>query len=239
MVGDSCAVSEQTFLCRAKSNSKTSSRSSAYGEPFCLNGNCSDPAYTPNGDMMEAISRLSILKDIQGEISKDDLFVFKGATKSCKNYIVDFKNCCGSGKGWGKSLGLSSCSADEKQLEKSRSQNLCRKIGTYCSKKVLSACVAEKTTFCCFPTKMAKIFHEQGRGQLGMGWGDKKHPDCRGFTIDELSRIDFSKLDLSELYADISKNMKKPDLNKINQSLHNRVDVMVLDTAKKKEAKVG
>lgn len=233
MVGDTCAVSEQTFVCRSNIKQLRGEKISGKGLPFCLDGNCSEPTYVEDGDMLEAVSRLSALKEMQGEITGDNLFVFKGNSNSCKRQIVNFKDCCGSGKGWGKSLGLSSCSAEEKQLATNRSNKLCHQIGTYCSKKILGQCVTKETTFCCFPTKMAKIFHEQGRAQLGIGWGSAKHPECRGFTIQELSKIDFSKLDMQELYADIAKTIKKPDLENVKRGIQTRVDVMVLDTKKK------
>lgn len=236
MVGDTCAISEQTFVCRPLTKRVSDGTCSQHTAPFCINGNCSEPTTVANSDMLEAISRLSVLKEAQGEITQDNLFVFKGKDNACRNFIASFKNCCGNGKGWAKNIGMGSCGADEKLLEESRFKGLCHKVGTYCKDKLLGQCVEERTTFCCFPTKMAKVFHEQGRKQLGMGWGDKKHPDCRGFTIEELSKLDFSKLDLSELYADITKNMKKPDVAGVKRSLQNRVEVMVLDT--QKEAKI-
>jgi conjugal transfer mating pair stabilization protein TraN len=238
MVGDTCAVSEQTFVCRSNVKRLKGEKISGKNLPFCLDGNCSEPTYVEDGDMLEAVSRLAALKEMQGEITADNLFVFKGNSNSCKRQIVNFKDCCGSGKGWGKSLGLVSCSAEEKLLATSRSKKLCHQIGTFCSKKILGQCVTKETSFCCFPTKMAKIFHEQGRTQLGIGWGSPEHPECRGFTIQELSKIDFSKLDLQELYADIAKTLKKPDLENVKRGIQTRVDVMVLDTDKKKEAKV-
>ncbi len=234
MVGDTCAVSEQTFVCRSNVKRLRGEKISGKDLPFCLDGNCSEPTYVEDGDMLEAVSRLAALKEMQGEITADNLFVFKGNSNSCKRQIVNFKDCCGSGKGWGKSLGLASCSAEEKQLATSRSKKLCHQIGTYCPKKVLGQCVTKETSFCCFPTKMAKIFHEQGRAQLGIGWGSAKDPECRGFTIQELSRIDFSKLDLQELYADIAKTLKKPDLENVKRGIQTRVDVMVLEYESKK-----
>lgn len=229
MVGDTCAVSEQTFVCRSNIKRLRGEKISGSGLPFCLDGNCSEPTSVENGDMLEAVSRLAALKEMQGEMTADNLFVFKGKSNACTRQIVNFKDCCGSGKGWGKSLGLSSCSADEKILAESRSKKLCHQVGTYCSKKILGQCVTKETAFCCFPSKMAKIFQEQGRAQLGIKWGSPEHPVCRGFTIQELSKIDFSKLDLQELYADIAKTLKKPDLENVKRGIQTRVDVMVLE----------
>ena len=36
--------------------------------------------------------------------------------------------------------------------------------------------------------------------QLNLSWGDSKHPNCRGMTAQEIAMLDFSKLDLSEVY---------------------------------------
>lgn len=55
---------------------------------------------------------------------------------------------------------------------------------------------------------------EQGRAQLGIGWGGASSPDCRPLTLDEFKRIDFSKIDLEELFAD----MLKQGRSKMNKS---------------------
>ena len=41
-----------------------------------------------------------------------------------------------------------------------------------------------------------------------MGWGEPKEPLCRGFTIEEIQRIDFSKLDLREVFEELIKDFK-------------------------------
>jgi conjugal transfer mating pair stabilization protein TraN len=58
--------------------------------------------------------------------------------------------------------------------------------------------------FCCFPTKIARILHEQGRAQLGISWGDASSPECRGFSLSELQQVDFTKIDLSDAIEDLS-----------------------------------
>jgi conjugal transfer mating pair stabilization protein TraN len=59
---------------------------------------------------------------------------------------------------------------------------------------------------CCFNTKLGRIIQEQGRPQLkafnAIGWGTPKNPYCRGFT-EEFQALDFSRMDLSEYYADV------------------------------------
>lgn len=104
---------------------------------------------------------------------------------------------------------------DEKDIETAllNESNYCVYLGTVCEKKwAMVGCVQKAKRFCCFNSKMARIIHEQGRPQLKAfgtdgGWGDKKNPNCRGFTPEEFQQLDFAKIDLSEYFGDITKDM--------------------------------
>ena len=91
----------------------------------------------------------------------------------------------------------------------------CHYIGDYCEKKwPLVGCVQKAKSYCCFNTKMARIIHEQGRPQLQSfgadgGWGTPISPNCRGFTPDEFQSLDFSRIDLSEYFGDLRKDLDK------------------------------
>jgi conjugal transfer mating pair stabilization protein TraN len=61
---------------------------------------------------------------------------------------------------------------------------------------------------------------------LGLGWGEGKNPQCRGLSIEEIQRIDFSKIDLREIHEDIMKNMKVPAADTIGRSLKSRMQAM-------------
>ena len=105
-------------------------------------------------------------------------------------------------------MSMSSCNEAEGKLAMKEGAGLCHSIGTYCSSciRILGACVAciEHTTGkCCFNSKLARIVNEQGRVQVGKGWGSGKNPDCSGFTIAQLQSLDFAAMDLSEFYASI------------------------------------
>ncbi len=76
-----------------------------------------------------------------------------------------------------------------------------------------------KESSCCFNSRLARIINEQGRAQLGKGWGSQKHPDCSGFTAAELEKLDFSKIDLSEFIAEIMGSIKLPNLDGISQNI--------------------
>lgn len=193
----------------------------------------------PNKDMQEALAKLYVLKDIQDDLRANEtsnnagaIQVFKGSVGKCTIAFGNFKNCCSGGKGWGVSLNLSGCDKEDKQLAKDQKKGLCVKLGTYCAEKVLGVCIRKKKSHCCFPTKLARILHEQGRPQLGLEWGKPKHPECRGFTVDELSRLDFDKLDLSELFAEIAAKAKAITQNTVGvveRNLSDRVKQMTHD----------
>jgi len=55
---------------------------------------------------------------------------------------------------------------------------------------------------------MGRIIHEQGRIQLQKfnpngNWGSTGSPNCEGFTPEEFQMLDFSQIDLSEMFGDI------------------------------------
>lgn len=98
---------------------------------------------------------------------------------------------------------LTSCTQEEQMLGMSRGQGLCTRVGSYCKSKTLGVCTKNVGSYCCFNSKLARIINEQGRAQLGMGWGDPAGPDCSGFTVAQIQALDFSKIDLSEFIADV------------------------------------
>ncbi|PZQ01884.1 MAG: conjugal transfer protein TraN [Variovorax paradoxus] len=101
-----------------------------------------------------------------------------------------------------------SCDAEEGQLSMKEGAGLCHAVGTYCSSciRVLGRCVScitHTTNKCCFNSALARIIQQQGRQQLGKGWGSARNPDCSGFTVAQLQQLDFARMDLSEFYAAI------------------------------------
>ena len=227
-----CIEWEQTYRCPVQ-GTEEKERISTGGvtlppeEPF--------PEATPNGDMAEALAKLYVLKDIQDDLRKNEkaninsIQIFKGSARKCTIAFGNFKNCCTKGKGWGVSLNLSGCDKEDKDLAKRQKSGFCVKVGTYCATEVAGICLRKKKSHCCFPTKLARILHEQGRPQLGLGWGETEHPQCRGFTVDELSRLDFDKLDLSELFAEIAlkaKAITQKTVGVVERNLTERVNQM-------------
>lgn len=102
---------------------------------------------------------------------------------------------------------FSGCDQQDMETAMLRSSGMCHEVGSYCTTSFLGVCLQKARGHCCFNTKIGRIIQEQGRPQLksfnGLGWGTASKPMCRGFTPEEFQALDFSKMDLSEYYADI------------------------------------
>jgi conjugal transfer mating pair stabilization protein TraN len=209
--GDICWVYKQKYQCPNSQVEQT--RYIIPGaEAFCLSGDCASMTYTANQDMLEAISKLNVLQEIHKSLPSgiSNPSIFTGQVGQCSRSCVNFKDCCRR-KGWGVSMGLAECSSEERELGLRREQGLCHMVGTYCAKKVLGKCIKKKTSFCCFPSKLARILHEQGRPQLGLGWGDSKDPSCHGLQIDQIAKLNMDVINFSELFTDIMQKYRAPN----------------------------
>lgn len=222
-MGDVCVLWEQTHRCPSGKRSPKSFRSSNKSNPYCLTGNCADTSYEANGEMMNVISQLSALREVQEDL-RNYKVIFKGQDRRCTRHCVNFKDCCGSEKGWGVSAHLVKCDKDEKELRELRDKNRCVQVGTYCAEKFAGVCIRKKTSFCCYGNKMARLIQQNGRVQLGIGFGAPDAPNCSGLSTDELSRVDFNRIDFSEIYEDIkSKTVPKGQAQSLAQVSTKRI----------------
>lgn len=208
-MGKVCVMWKQTYKCPSNKRKMTRYKTSNSQSPFCLTGDCTNSDYEANGELLNAMSHLAVLKEAQDDI-RANVDIFKGQIRKCSKNCAGFRDCCTTGKGWGVSLHLSSCSSEEKELADWRAKKRCVFVGTYCAEKILGKCTRKRSSFCCFGNKLSRLLNEQGRRQLGIGWGDARGPNCRGLTPEELSRIDMSQIDLSELYEDIQAKFNPP-----------------------------
>ena len=179
--------------------------------------------------------------DIKPDGSVDDkgncsgaFYIFNGSDRRCRppgsqTYLND---CCSDE--YMKLLGLvniGKCKSDELVLSKMKKSKYglsrCHYVGDYCAQKIslIGICIQKKKTYCCYNSVLARIIQEQGRQQLGIDWGKPESPNCRGFTVDEFQKIDFSKIDFSEwmnqLISDINANLTNTLQNNINNTLNN------------------
>jgi conjugal transfer mating pair stabilization protein TraN len=90
------------------------------------------------------------------------------------------------------------CGGKAIDLKVKKQQRFCVKVGRY--KKKLGLIVV--TSYCCFKSKLMRVIQEQGRKQLGISFGTAKNPDCRGLNLEEIQRINWDKIDWSEVIKD-------------------------------------
>jgi conjugal transfer mating pair stabilization protein TraN len=119
---------------------------------------------------------------------------------------------------------LSGCDSQDMETAMLRGSGMCHEVGSYCSSSFLGICLQKSRGNCCFNTRLGRIIQEQGRPQLkafsGTMWGTPKQPMCRGFTPEEFQALDFSKMDLSEYYAEIESRAQ----SEIQIDMKERVD---------------
>jgi conjugal transfer mating pair stabilization protein TraN len=54
------------------------------------------------------------------------------------------------------------------------------------------------------------VIQDQGRAQLGLDFGSPQSPNCTGFTVDQFSKLDLSKMDFAEVFADFTSAVSLP-----------------------------
>lgn len=210
-IGDHCVFYAKDFECSARIDTGRKTRIKGT-LPFCIDGKCHEINWLPNTDMADTLAKFAMLNEMSKDLDGKAQTVFKGESIGCSTHLMNFSSCCGRSSGWGASIGLSKCSEEERRLSKLREQNKCVLTGTYCAEKKLGVCIRKKTNFCCFASKLARIFHEQARPQLGMTFGSAKSPLCQGLSFTQIATLDYKKLDLKELFDDLMSKVKHPSI---------------------------
>jgi conjugal transfer mating pair stabilization protein TraN len=201
-------------------------------KPFCVGSGCVVPTPTQNNNFDKTVAALAALEAAAGEVQEkqtrnpDEIFIFAGRPMECSWVALGAKNCCRN-KGWAKGVFMD-CDDEERNLAIAREEGRAVEAGNgnneYCHNKPLGlACSSHHSVYCVFDNKIARIVQQDGRKQLGLNFGDVgddyAHPDCRGISINELKRLDFSKMDFSSLYDEIGKKAKEkaPTNEKLKQ----------------------
>ena len=203
-----CVENKQTYSCNTRS---CQTANITCGEPsFCLDGDCYAPDASQSDDFAKNAAIMAAINQAGKDITAEDMKAFSGKAVSCSKKPIGIANCC-SGKGWGMDIDLTSCTDEEKALMKAKKKHIVHTVGSYCAEKVLGICIRHKEMNCQYPNLLSKLVAEQGKPQLHQNYGSAKHPNCAGFTADEMSHIDFSKIDLSEFYPEMKSNTNLPD----------------------------
>ena len=185
------------------------------GDVYCLNGNCETITREPNTEFKDAAVALNAMDQAKREFDPNTLSLFKGERNTCSSQVFGIINCC-QGKGFPLIPGIGllvslACSSEEILLHQRDSAGLCAYVGTYCSTSFLGICLTKQKVYCCFQSKLSRILQDQGRKQLPKPWAKPKSEQCLGFTLTEFARLDLSKMDFSEVYAEFTGAAKLPD----------------------------
>jgi len=174
---------------------------------YCVGAGCESVPSQANTGFVEAATRLNMALELGGEaFDRDRLRLFTGQRRACHIRWFGLANCC---RNSGLLVGLANCSASERELAEERSAGNTHYLGRYCSKRAFfGACIRRSRAWCVFGSKLGRILQQQGRRQLGIGWGN-----CRGFTVAEIERIDFARLDLSEFTENLMDGSREPSIS--------------------------
>jgi conjugal transfer mating pair stabilization protein TraN len=160
------------------------------------------------------------------------IYIFNGKDNRCRTAGVTTvgRSCCSNSD---YLLGISDCKDKEIKLAGLKDEKKCHYIGKYCSKEINvgfdKICIEHKKSYCCFDTILSRILHEQGRGQIpNFTWGSAKSPECRGFTPEEFTRLNFDKINLNEFVQDIetktASEVKNDQASDMTDSIQNYYD---------------
>ena len=175
------------------------------------------PSTKDFGQTMSILSSIASIGAGQKEraLSLEDLAIFEGENLQCRRaFNTSFAfDCCprAKGKGFCVRAGIGTCNQQEEDLFERNKLGQCHRIGK------ISGLVIKEYAYCCFPSKLARVIHEEGRKQLGISWGTPSNPNCRALTIDELKQLDFPSMDLSEIIEDFRETVDEEKLKKAAQ----------------------
>lgn len=201
-----CLTTDNVYRCPLPSQ-PGQQQSICDGDVYCLNGSCDTITRTPDADFSKAVVALNAINQAGKEFYPKNLILFKGTRLTCSKTIFGLSNCCAL-QGFPIFGG---CNGEDQQLHKQREKGLCHRVGSYCSSDFLGICLELKDAHCCFLSKISRILQEQGRPQINKPWANPQDEKCPGFTIDEFQRLDLSKMDFSEVYAEFTAAAKLPN----------------------------
>lgn len=175
---------------------------------YCVDGECYTWENLPNQDIHEPGTIISDLIEA-GEDMTSNMTIYNGTKEKCKKDSWGFADCC-KDKGWLVDWNLTQCPQEYKILGMKKEKGLCHYVGDYSESDWLGNKKKYKV-YCCFESSLARITHEQGRGQVGLDWGKPKRANCRGFTIDEFENLDYSQMNMSEWYGELDTRVQEVD----------------------------
>jgi len=229
-----CRTFERVYDCPVPDQPQDPNQFICDGDVYCIDGSCETIEREANDEFKDAVVALNAMDQARREFDPDTLTLFKGTRETCSSKVFGILNCC-KGKGFPLIPGIQllvalGCSREEMLLHQKDAQGLCAYVGTYCSSSFLGVCLTKRKVYCCFESKLSRILQEQGRQQLGKPWASPKTEQCAGFTIDEFARLDLSRMDFSEVYAEFTDAARLPDELQAATQIQQKIEAYYANT---------
>ena len=210
-----CSTAERVYECPVPAGENAGQQYVCDGDIYCIDGSCETISREANDEFKDAVVALNTMDQARNQFDPATMTLFKGERETCSSKVFGVLNCC-KGKGFPLIPGVQllvalGCGREEILLHQRDEQGLCAYVGTYCSSSFLGVCLTKKKVYCCFESKLSRILQEQGRAQLPKPWSKPKSEQCPGFTLDEFARLDLSRMDFSEVYAEFTDAARLPD----------------------------
>jgi len=244
-----CQVKSEVYKCTTSAASTGGSAYSCSGDVYCLDGSCTQLPRSASPDLAKALTAINAMGDATKQFDTANLTIFDGQATGCHKPLFGLVNCC-AGKVSGLLTGASAalamtglltgnftmllglvtqflplllCSREEMLLDVKDRLGLCHYVGEYCSSHFLFVCATMRKTYCCYQSKLARVIQEQGKAQLGLDFGTAKNPNCAGFTVDQFSKLDLSRMDFTEVFSDFTSAVSLPNSLQTSTEIQQKV----------------
>lgn len=190
-------------------------------------------------DMAGSLAQLQALSEMQAEVKNitsenQQISVFKGQCNRCKKNILEnvLYDCCAI-RGFARDLNLVDCNPEEQQLATMRAEGRCHYVGCTQNQFMGMWTSSDTHVYCCYPSPLILHLQKEARKQLGKDFGTPHNPDCNGLSMEDLGRVDFSKMDLSPVFEDMMKKARTgksmPDVSTAEARMKQKVKDLKLD----------
>jgi conjugal transfer mating pair stabilization protein TraN len=174
----------------------------------------------PNQSFGRAAAAMNLLQEMGKDFAftGTSLAIFRGEKMTCSKWVLGLKNCCKS-SGLLLDVDLAECSEREKKLAEQRAARVTWHVRSYCkSKTFFGLCTVRAEDHCAFKSRLGRMLQEQARGQLGVG-----RDSCRGLTVAEIERVDWSRVDLSEVLGDIEARLQPVEAARMKDAMRAKI----------------
>ena len=187
----------------------------------CVGDNCIGAPEEPDENFAHAAVALKLAAHIAeaGQSGQDEasIRVFEGTAAHCQRTIG--ANCC-KDSGWALGV-LQECTEGEKLLYDLKQAGTVIYVGSKCVVNIFGLCANRFHKYCAFPSKLGRIFQQQGRAQLGRSFGSADTPECGGLSLAQINSMNTSAMDFSELFVDVASQTRVPDETTVAEDVFN------------------